>query len=133
MIEAGYDCYGGTESTIDTCYDICGDGYNMLMNDETYCDDGGDSTSDYDGCLPDCSVLAGWECEGATHDGDDVDTCKEVCGDGYLYFASGTNECDDGDDNVFEYDGCYDCMVQDGWYCMDRVDYETADVCYEEC
>ena len=76
-------------------------------------------------------VQPGWHCSGGSHT--TKDTCYEVCGDGYLYwYEQGTLECDD--DNTDNYDGCTpDCLIEEGWYCMDRVDYETASVCYEIC
>lgn len=52
-----------------------------------------------------------------------------------------TLECDDG--NSYDYDGCTDCTIDDGYYCVDStvvvvgyngglVAYEV-DNCYDEC
>jgi len=95
------------------------------------CDDG--ATADYDGCSSSCIIETGWRCSGGSSSS--ADTCREICGDGYNFDdgdASVTGgPCDD--KNSIRYDGCYNCLVEDGWYCEDGGAYDTSDatICYE--
>jgi len=60
-VEEGFYCLGGSTSSIDLCYEICGDGLDF---EEFECDDG--NAYDYDGCDSDCLIESGWDCEGGS-------------------------------------------------------------------
>lgn len=75
-IEDGWYCYGGDANQKDTCYEICGDAYDM---GKFACDDG--DTGNDDGCSSTCTVEDGWYCYGGTKTGTASDTCYDICGD----------------------------------------------------
>lgn len=122
----GWYCYGGTKTSPDSCYEICGDGRNYFtLHGSTSCDDG--NTDSYDGCSSECIIESGYECVGGGYDS--ADFCHETCGDGFrksTYF-----DCDDG--NVADGDGCSSgCLVENGFTCSGGTT-TTADTCYENC
>ncbi len=96
IIEEGYACTGGPS----VCGPICGDG--RRIDGEEGCDDG--NLMPGDGCSADCTVEAGWGCDG--------ETCLPVCGDGNV---TGDEECDDGNDTAG--DGCLSCVTEEGFIC----------------
>lgn len=59
------------------CEETCGDGFKI----EQQCDDGHFLVPEIlyagDGCDTNCEIEVGWYC-----DGNDPDTCYEICGDG---------------------------------------------------
>jgi len=78
-IETGYECYGGSPSSADVCYQICGDGMVPPSRPgESYCDDG--NNEDGDGCDSECQAELGFCCCGGSIYQPDV--CLEICGDG---------------------------------------------------
>jgi cysteine-rich repeat protein len=120
-VESGWYCTGGSSSQPDTCYEVCGDGFDF---GEFECDDGNEY--DADGCSSSCEVEDNYECYGGTTG--QADTCYDICGDGY---DMGPNECDDGD--LTSVDGCKsDCTIRAGWACVEG-DHTTASSCYEIC
>lgn len=120
-VEFGFECTGGDYETPDTCYETCGDGYNMGY---LSCDDG--NTDSFDGCSSGCDIEVGYDCAGGSDT--DPDVCVEICGDSY---NMGIDECDDGD--LYDNDGCSSgCNVEDGWYCFGG-DHDSPDSCYEIC
>jgi cysteine-rich repeat protein len=132
-IDDGYYCVNGAylpgyqgyayAYEVDTCYEICGDGYNL----GTYACDDGDST-DLDGCDSDCVIEDGWYCYGGDNTGPDV--CYETCGDGINRWSY-PDACDDG--NYESGDGCDEyCVIEDHWGC-DTNTYDVVDECYETC
>lgn len=121
QIEDGWYCYGGGTQSKDTCYEVCGDGYDWGSFD---CDDG--NTVNNDGCSSTCTVEDGWYCYGGTSTSED--TCYDICGDGKRK-PDGVTECDDAT-HTNPYDGCNNCEVVDGWYCYGGA-ASTADTCYE--
>lgn len=133
-IETGFNCVVDGNN-LSVCTEICGDGKNFKkLYPTNQCDDG--DTTDGDGCSSGCLIETGWSCSGGSKT--TADTCKEVCGDGYNFDATGTwsvgDACDDG--NKINNDGCsYKCVVEDGWYCEpgSASDTSTATNCYEIC
>lgn len=108
VVEAGYHCYGGSTTTKDTCYEICGDGKDYGQYE---CDDGNLLMND--GCSPTCKIEHGYECiKGSTST---ASSCYEICGDGYDF---GHYECDD--KNKVSGDGCSmkTCVVETGFTCV---------------
>ena len=55
LIEIGWVCGGGTLTTIDTCYETCGDGMHA---GGLACDDG--NLVNGDGCSSTCTIESGW-------------------------------------------------------------------------
>lgn len=105
-VETGWTCIGGSPTSRDYCYEICGDGLNV---GQLECDDG--NLIDGDGCDSACSIEPGYTCEGGSNIGPDI--CLEECGDGFNY---GDYECDDG--NLRDGDGCDStCMIETEWLC----------------
>ena len=93
-METGWACSGGTISTADHCWEVCGDGMNA---GGLACDD--NNLVDGDGCSKTCTIEVGYNCTG----GSLVlpDTCREICGDGLNF---GHYKCDDR--NLVNGDGC---------------------------
>ena len=75
ILEYGMNCKGGDKYTPDVCYEECGDGFNLGIND---CDDANNLSGD--GCSSTCEVEPGWTCNGGTRT--QRDWCNEICGDG---------------------------------------------------
>lgn len=60
-IERGWVCSGGSPTSKDTCYEICGDG---IHGGGVECDDG--NTANGDGCSSTCTIETGYECSGGS-------------------------------------------------------------------
>ncbi len=61
-VEIGYACDGGSSTSSDVCYELCGDGRNF----GTYaCDDG--NMINGDGCSSLCVVESGYTCTTGDH------------------------------------------------------------------
>ena len=81
---------------------VCGDG--AIEGGET-CDDS--NTDDGDGCSAECTMEAGFGCDGQPS------TCTPLCSDGLL---RGDEQCDD--ENAVGGDGCSsDCRIESGFSC----------------
>ena len=80
---SGGDLACRVDCTFDTtgCTNVCGNG---LVEGEEACDDTG--TQSGDGCSADCTVEAGWDCDGAS-----PSVCAPICGDGLIV---GNEQCD---------------------------------------
>jgi len=125
-VEKGWECTEGAPINADTCWEICGDGFNM---NNYQCDDGNVNWLGMgnDGCSwdipannPKCQVDAGFECNGLFDEWSPSE-CNEICGDGLHYGNQwwnylNANECDDGNNRPG--DGCDPtCRVEKGWQC----------------
>jgi cysteine-rich repeat protein len=106
LIDEGWYCTGGSTTTSDTCYEICGDSFDLRQLE---CEDG--NTVDYDGCT-DCVIDDGYYCVDSTTlvagftgylTAYDPATCYDICGDGLLVDLT-MYSCDDGDNDSG--DGC---------------------------
>lgn len=108
--EPGFQCAGGSLTSADSCWEICGDGKNYGF---VQCDDG--NKIDGDGCSADCKIETLWQCFGGSPT--TPDTCQDICGDGYVvYRDNNPNYCDDG--NNINSDGCNTkCEVEFGFSC----------------
>jgi cysteine-rich repeat protein len=84
-VETGWKCKGGSLTTADSCWEVCGDGMNAGGLE---CDD--DNIANGDGCSSTCSVEVGYNCTGGSLVVSD--TCRELCGDGKNF---GHYDCDD--------------------------------------
>jgi len=117
----GYQCHGGSPLYPDTCWELCGDGYNFGGEQ---CDDG--NLIDGDGCSSFCTLEDGFICVIINANGECK--CTEICGDG---LNMGVNPCDDR--NTISGDGCSDvCDVELGWTCG-LGDFARFDLCFEVC
>jgi len=119
-IEPGWICGGGSPTTQDVCYEVCGDNRRVVQA----CDDG--NTNDGDGCSSACIVENGYACQGGGLTNRDI--CYEQCGDGFNF---GNYECDDGNTNNL--DGCSQaCQVELGFTCYGGG-FTTSSICDEIC
>ena len=107
ILEYGYECLGGDFDFPDACREVCGDGFNIGINE---CDDR--NFENGDGCDSNCFIENGFFCVGG--DPNNRDVCDEICGDGFnnYYFF-----CDDG--NLINGDGCDSlCNIEQNWECI---------------
>jgi MYXO-CTERM domain-containing protein len=106
------------DEDLDLC-NLCGDAIiSSALGEE--CDDG--NTDENDGCDADCLVERGWDCS-AVDEETGASLCGVVCGDGV--WVEGYEECDDGNNDDF--DGCDgDCVVEEGWDCVNEDDDESV-------
>lgn len=58
LIEAGWECKGGSPSSRDTCIDHCGDSMVKSRPTSNYCDD--NNNDDWDGCSSKCVIEKGF-------------------------------------------------------------------------
>ncbi|CDW87712.1 lipoprotein [Stylonychia lemnae] len=128
-IEIEFDCVVNTNPSV--CTEKCGDGKNLKTAGVTQCDDSNNVSGD--GCSTSCTKEDGWTCSGGSKTTPDV--CTQICGDGLNLVNS--NQYDTGsacdDKNSIRYDGCFNCIVEDGWYCLPEGpgDLDDATTCYE--
>ena len=99
MIESGYSCAGGTVTTKDTCFILCGDGIPFSSTDKTNWDDGNFDSGD--GWSSKCKVETGYYWHHTSQS--TPDTCYDIWGDG-INVKSSLGYCDDG--NKVNGDGC---------------------------
>ena len=122
VVQTGFGCNGGDETTADSCSAGCGDGSKSAAEG---CDDG--AQLDGDGCDRGCRVERGWACS-SNEDGAQTSGCAVVCGDGIM---AGDETCDSGDANGVGDDpghGCRaDCTMQTGAVCTE--DDEQLSTC----
>lgn len=128
QVETGWECTGATETSPDTCSDLCGDGViGVSLGSDVYCDDG--NTVDGDGCSMTCGVEDYYECSGG--DESNASVCYDLCGDGVTIIMMGDEYCDDG--NIMDNDGCSSmCEVETGASCMGG-NTTSPDTCSEVC
>eukprot|EP00347_Sterkiella_histriomuscorum_P005840 403355069 len=135
-VENGWECTLGSPNGIDSCFEVCGDSFDM---DQYDCDDGNVNypfSTLNDGCSwNQCTIDAGYDCRYS--DWISRDACNEICGDGYNYGVQGqwnylnNNECDDS--NQRPGDGCGDqCRIERGWSCSGG-NTGREDVCAPVC
>ena len=61
---------GGSLTSVDNCFDICGDGKVMIRDFEGYCDDS--NLVNGDGCSSVCETETGWICSGGSINSSDT-------------------------------------------------------------
>ena len=107
-VETGWAWSGGSSTTKDIWYEICGDGIRFNTK-STYWDDY--NLYDADGWSSTWNVETGWTCSGGNSSTKDI--WYEVWGDGmrFNYFST---SCDDG--NSLSNDGCSSSWsIETGW------------------
>ena len=119
-VETGYACSGGTTSSSDTCYLVCGDG--TLDSSET-CDDA--NYVNNDGCT-NCVIDDDYTCTRSPASSPDI--CSHKCGNGLLDpQGSYTETCDDS--NQATGDGCSaSCTIEDAYTCP-----SAGSACIHKC
>ena len=123
--ESGWNWFGGTSTSKDSCSDICGDGkkYNSTS---TFWDDG--NVLSGDGCSSSCLKETGWTWSGGTTT--TADTCVEIWGNGIRFNILSTY-WDDG--NTSSNDGWSSTWTKEsGWNCSGGSS-TTKDTCTEIC
>ena len=78
--ESGWKWTGGSTTSADSWYDICGDGINMTPLSSNW-DDG--NLLNNDGWNTNCKVEVGWNCLGGSKTS--IDIWKEIWGDGRIF------------------------------------------------
>lgn len=117
--EPGFDCPGGI------CSANCGDGF---VKGAEQCDD--QNTNWGDGCSPVCTIEVGFTCGNSSAES----FCLPIYGDGKRVWASEAGiaggkgeECDDG--NTAAGDGCYEGIVETGYFCCPISTYPDSCGC----
>ncbi len=133
-IEPGFECFSTTDVAggsgiggLDTCSPICGDGIRIPWIALDECDD--NNTISNDGCSANCTIEAGFECEGGSLTSSDE--CASICGDG---LRVGEESCDDG--SRLSFDGCDEhCAIEDGFTCSggSATSSDTCVPCHASC
>ena len=121
----GWNCTGGSATTLDTWTEISGDGkqFNTIL---TYWDDGNNVGGD--GCSNTWAIETGWTCTGGS--ATTLDTWTEICGDGkqfntiLTYWDDGNNVGGDGCSNTW--------AIETGWTCTGGS-ATTLDTWTESC
>ena len=112
--EPGYVCDASG------CERACGNG---SQDEGETCDDG--QRVDGDGCSSQCQIEPGYVCPtfGAScyHKPE-----NSICGDGIM--DPETEECDD--DNEYSDDGCFECVIEDGYRCT--TDSDGMSTCFRK-